>query len=69
MQKALRTIVDALTIHASFPRNGRMKRAVPDGSTHLVLTPQTLLRRLAALVPPPRQNLTRRDEVAGLHEN
>jgi hypothetical protein len=36
-----------------------MKQAMPDGSTHLLLTPQTLLRRLAALVPPPRQNLTR----------
>jgi hypothetical protein len=41
---------------------------MPDGSTHLLLTPQTLLRRLAALVPPARQDLTRRDEVAGLPE-
>ena len=37
----------------------RMKRPGPDGSTHLLLTPLELLRKLAALVPPPRFNLTR----------
>ncbi len=37
-----------------------MKRpAAPDGSTHLLLTPLQLVRKLAALVPPPRFNLTR----------
>jgi hypothetical protein len=34
-----------------------MKRPAPDGSTHLVLTPLELTRRLAALVPPPRVHL------------
>ena len=37
----------------------RMKRPAPDGSTHLLLTPLQLVRKLAALVPPPRFNLTR----------
>jgi len=37
----------------------RMKRPAPDGSTHLVLTPEAFLGRLAALVPPPRVHLTR----------
>jgi hypothetical protein len=32
----------------------RMRRPAPDGSTHLVLTPLALLRKLAALIPPPR---------------
>ncbi|MGA9522588.1 MAG: transposase [Myxococcaceae bacterium] len=36
----------------------RMKRPGPDGSTHLLLTPLELLRKLAALVPPPKFNLT-----------
>ena len=35
----------------------RMKRAGPDGSTQLLLTPLELTRRLAALVPPPRVHL------------
>ena len=37
----------------------RMKRPAPDGSTHLLLTPLELVRKLAALVPPPWFNLTR----------
>jgi hypothetical protein len=37
----------------------RMKRPLPDGRTHLVFTPVELLRKLAALVPPPRSNLVR----------
>jgi len=36
-----------------------MKRPLPDGTTHLLFTGLTLLRRLASLVPPPRANLTR----------
>lgn len=36
-----------------------MKRALPDGRTHLVLTGMELLRKLAPLVPPPRFNLLR----------
>ncbi|WP_336242485.1 transposase [Corallococcus exercitus] len=37
----------------------RMKRPLPDGTTHLLFTGLTLLRRLASLVPSPRANLTR----------
>lgn len=36
-----------------------MKRALPDGRTHLVLTGMELLRKLAPLVPPPRFHLLR----------
>jgi hypothetical protein len=37
----------------------RMKRPMPDGTTHLLFTGMGLLRRLASLPPPPRVNLTR----------
>ncbi|HZI08223.1 MAG TPA: transposase zinc-binding domain-containing protein [Archangium sp.] len=37
----------------------RMKRPLPDGTTHLLFTELELLRRVASLVPPPRANLTR----------
>jgi hypothetical protein len=37
----------------------RMKRPSPTGETHLVLPPVAFLRRLAALVPPPRAHLVR----------
>ncbi|WP_373564303.1 transposase [Myxococcus sp. CA039A] len=37
----------------------RMKRPLPDGTTHLVVTGLELLPRLASLVPPPRANLSR----------
>jgi hypothetical protein len=37
----------------------RMKRPMPDGTTHLLFTGIELLRRLTSLVPPPRMNLTR----------
>jgi len=36
-----------------------MKRASPTGETHLVLPPVAFLRRLAALLPPPRAHLVR----------
>ena len=36
-----------------------MKRPLPDGRTHLVMTGMELLRKLAPLVPPPRVNLLR----------
>ena len=32
----------------------QMRRPAPDGSTHLVVTPLALLKKLAALIPPPR---------------
>jgi hypothetical protein len=37
----------------------RMRRPSPSGQTHLVLPPVAFLRRLAALVPPPKSNLVR----------
>lgn len=37
----------------------RMKRALPDGRTDLVLYPVDFLRRIASLVAPPRKHLTR----------
>ncbi|WNZ62793.1 transposase [Myxococcus sp. MxC21-1] len=37
----------------------RMKRPLPDGTTHLLFTGLELLRRVASLVPPSRANLTR----------
>jgi hypothetical protein len=37
----------------------RMKRLLPDGTTHLLFTGLELLRRVASLVPPPRANLKR----------
>jgi hypothetical protein len=37
----------------------RMKRPLPDGTTHLLFTGLELLRRVASLLPPPRANLTR----------
>ena len=37
----------------------RMKRPAASGQTELVLEPLEFLRRLAALVPPPRVNLVR----------
>ncbi|MFY0571293.1 transposase [Archangium lansingense] len=37
----------------------RMKRPLPNGTTHLLFTELELLRRVASLVPPPRANLTR----------
>nr|WP_283247281.1 transposase [Corallococcus exiguus] len=37
----------------------RMKRPLPDGTTHLFFTGLELLRRVASLIPPPRSNLTR----------
>ena len=36
-----------------------MKRPLPDGRTHLVMTGMELLRKLAPLVPPPRFHLLR----------
>jgi hypothetical protein len=37
----------------------RLKRPLADGRQVLVLRPTELLRRLAALVPPPRRHLVR----------
>ncbi len=43
----------------------RMRRRAPDGSTHLVLTPIALLKKLAALIPPPRVHHVRFHGVFG----
>ena len=37
----------------------RMKKAKPNGSCELVLTGVQLLKKLTALVPPPKVNLVR----------
>jgi hypothetical protein len=37
----------------------RLKRRWSDGTTHVVYEPMELMERLAALVPPPRFNITR----------
>jgi hypothetical protein len=37
----------------------RMKRPMPEGTTHLLFTGLELLRRVASRVPPPRTHLTR----------
>jgi hypothetical protein len=37
----------------------KMKRPLPDGTTHLYFSGLELLRRTASWIPPPRVNLTR----------
>jgi hypothetical protein len=37
----------------------RLKRRWSDGTTHVIYEPMELMERLAALVPPPRFNMTR----------
>jgi hypothetical protein len=37
----------------------RLKRRWRDGTTHVIYEPLELMERLAALVPPPRFNVTR----------
>lgn len=36
-----------------------MKRPWTDGTTHVLFSPQELIERLVALIPPPRANLVR----------
>jgi hypothetical protein len=43
----------------------RLKRRWSDGTTHLIYEPMELMERLAALVPPPRFNITRFYGVLG----
>jgi hypothetical protein len=43
----------------------RLKHRWRDGTTHVVFTPQELLEKLAALVPPPRFHLFRYHSVLG----
>jgi hypothetical protein len=51
--------LERLTEHEDGRLAYRLKRPAPDGSTHLLLTQLELLRRLVALLPPPRFHLTR----------
>jgi hypothetical protein len=44
-----------------------LKTPWDDGTTHLVLSPLELLKKLAALVPPPRINLVRYHGVLAAH--
>ena len=43
----------------------QLKRAWPDGRTHLVLGPVAFLRRLCGIIPPPRRHLVRYAGVFG----
>jgi hypothetical protein len=45
----------------------RMKRTFSDGTRELLLTPSELLRRLCALIPPPRVHVTRYHGVFAPH--
>jgi hypothetical protein len=45
----------------------KLKTPWSDGTTHLVLSPMELIEKLAALVPPPRQNLVRYHGVLAPH--
>lgn len=47
-----------------------LKRAYSDGTTHLEFTPRQFIKRLIALIPPPRQNFIRYYGVFGArHRN
>ena len=45
----------------------KLKTPWSDGTTHLILSPMELIEKLAALVPPPRQNLVRYHGVLAPH--
>jgi Putative transposase/Transposase zinc-binding domain len=45
----------------------QLKTAYRDGTTHIVMEPQDLLARLAALIPPPRMHMTRFHGVFAPH--
>jgi len=45
----------------------RLKNSYRDGTTHIVLEPLDFIARLAALVPPPRVQLTRFHGVFAAH--
>ncbi|MBN2527265.1 MAG: transposase [Deltaproteobacteria bacterium] len=45
----------------------KLKTLWSDGTTHLILSPDELIEKLAALVPPPRQNLLRYHGVLAPH--
>ena len=43
----------------------RLKTPYPDGTTHLEFTPDQFIKRIIALIPPPRQNMIRYVGVFG----
>ena len=47
----------------------QLKSPYRDGTTHIVMEPLDLMARLAALVPPPRMQLTRYHGVFAPHSN
>lgn len=46
-----------------------LKRALPSGATHLVLSPTELIEKLAALVPPAREHFTVYHGVFAAHHH
>lgn len=59
--------VDRMALTASGQVRYALKTPYRDGTTHIVLEPQDLMARLAALVPPPRMHLTRYHGVFAPH--
>ena len=61
--------VERLALTASGQVRYLLKTPYRDGTTHIVLEPQDLMARLAALVPPPRMHLTRYHGVFAPHSS
>jgi hypothetical protein len=61
--------VERLALTASGQVRYLLKTPYRDGTTHIVLEPQDLMARLAALVPPPRMHLTRYHGVLAPHSS
>ena len=59
--------IERLALTAQGQVRYRLKTPYRDGTTHLVLEPLDFIARLAALVPPPRQHLTRFHGVFAPH--
>jgi ribosomal protein S27E len=59
--------VERLALTSSGQVRYPLKTAYRDGTTHIVLEPQDLMARLAALVPPPRMHLRRFHGVFAPH--
>jgi hypothetical protein len=58
---------ERLALSASGQVRYGLKTPYRDGTTHIVLEPLELMARLAALVPPPRMQLTRHHGVSAPH--
>ena len=59
--------VERLALTASGHVRYLLKTPYRNGTTHIVVEPQDLMARLAALVPPPRMHLTRYHGVFAPH--